>query len=83
MHLTLNLQARHYRNINYYNFNIFDFYDNPYFNYVLYSNRLQKFLINLLIYGTKEGPHMWPKRLPFFLFLPIFISNSDNFNRRK
>ena len=26
---------------------------------------------------------MWPKRLPFFLFLLIFISNSDNFNRRK
>ena len=27
--------------------------------------------------------NMWPKRLSFFLFFRIFISNSDNFNRRK
>ena len=44
----------------------------PFFkNYLLYSNPLQKFWINLWIYGIEEGPHMWPKRLPFFLFTPF------------
>ena len=37
-----------------------------------------KFWINLLIYGTEEGPHMWLKRLPsllgfFILFLYIYL----------
>ena len=34
---------------------------------------LQKFSINLWIYGTEEGPHMWPKRLPCFLFEYFYI----------
>ena len=38
------------------------------FTYLLYSNPLLKFWMNLWIYGTEEGPHMWPKRLPSFLF---------------
>ena len=25
-----------------------------------------KFWINLWIYGTEEGPHKWPNRLPYF-----------------
>ena len=32
----------------------------------------------LLIYGTEEGPHMWPRRLPYFLrflYLPLIIFN--------
>ena len=37
-------------------------------NYLLYSDPLLKFWMNLWIYGTEECPHMWPKRLPFFLF---------------
>ena len=32
----------------------------------------------ILIYGTEEGPHMWPKRLPYFL--RFFISAIDNFS---
>ena len=76
IHLTLNLQARHYRNINYYNIYTCSF--TQYYLSMLTIEKklkvvyyciqiLQKFWINLWIYGTEEGPHMWLKRLPFFL----------------
>ena len=42
-----------------------------------YFNLLQKFWINNSIYGTEEGPHMWPKHLPSFL--AFFIYNIDNY----
>ena len=44
----------------------------PYFNNFLYCDILKKFKTNFIIYGTEEGPHMWPKRLPYFL--RFFIS---------
>ena len=40
---------------------------------ILIISVLQKFWINLWIYGTDEGPHMWPKRLPCFLFEYFYI----------
>ena len=64
----------------------FEFHYYPYFNYLLHFYLLRKFLINILIYDTEDGPHMWPKRLPslFCVFIIDFNRNFNrDFNRRK
>ena len=43
-----------------------------------------KFLINFFIYGIEEGPHMWPKPLPYFLrFCLIFAINNFQSENKK
>ena len=41
----------------------FELHDFNYFHYSQYFIHLQKFRNYILIYGTEESPHMWPKRL--------------------
>ena len=52
----------------------FDFYTLPHFNNLLYFDLSIKFWNDFIIHSTEEGPHMWPKRLPYFLrflYLPL------------